>query len=128
MTDPRIVVGAIGIVPFAYTAEVQDQQNANAALRTVAGAARSTSSFSGPVVTDVLEEYLDSRIAVAGALRFDRWVEIVASEIRDHLAEYSQETLLIDAPWHVALPAPSRQEEADELSFGPHLFPWLSKR
>lgn len=105
LTDPRIVVGAIGIVPFAYTAEVQDQQNANAALRTVAGAARSTSSFSGPVVTDVLEEYLDSRIAVAGALRFDRWVEIVASEIRDHLAEYSQETLLIDAPWHVALPA-----------------------
>lgn len=105
LTDPRIVVGAVGIVPFTYTAEVQDQQTANAALRTVAGAARSSSSFSGRVVTDVLEEYLDSRIAVAGALRFDRWVEIVASEIRDHLAEYSQETLLIDAPWHVALPA-----------------------
>lgn len=105
LADPRIVVGAIGIVPFGYTGEDPDDHAADAAMRTVAGTARSTSTFSGPIVTDALEEHFDSRIAIDGPLRFDRWVEIVASEIRDHLAGFPRCALLIDAPWHVALPA-----------------------
>lgn len=105
LADPRIVVGSIGVVPFGYTGEEPGQREVSAALRTVAGAARSTSTFSGPVVTDALEKHFDVRIAIDGNLRFDRWAEIVASEVSDHLAEFPQCGLLIDAPWHLALPA-----------------------
>lgn len=105
LADPRLVVSAIGVAPFAYTGDRPEQQTDEAALRTISGAARSTSTFSGPVVTDALEDHFDSRIAIDGPVRFDRWVEAVSSEIRDHIASSPHEALLIDAPWHTALPA-----------------------
>lgn len=105
VADPRIVIGAIGVVPFEYTGEELGRNEASAALRTVDGAARSTSTFSGPVVTDALEEHFDARIAIDSYLRYDRWVEIVASELSDHLAEFPKCSVLIEAPWHLALPA-----------------------
>lgn len=105
LADPNIVVGNIGVVPFGYTGEEKDDTRTDAAFRTAAGAARSTTAFSGAVVTDALEEYLDMRVAVGRGLRFDRWVEVVASELRDGLKQFGEGKLLIEAPWHLAIPA-----------------------
>ncbi|SDS14321.1 Glycosyl transferase family 2 [Brevibacterium sandarakinum] len=105
VTDPTVVPASLGIVPFGYTGERLADDVRVAAYRTAAGTARSAAAHSGPIVTDVLEDHRDAYVAVRHGLRFDRWVEAVASELRDHLGRFESSQVLIEGPWHTALPA-----------------------
>lgn len=105
VTDPDVVPASLGIVPFGYTGERLADDVSIAAHRTAVGTIRSASARSGPIVTDVLEDHRDVYVAVRQGLRFDRWVEAVASELRDHLGRSDSSQVLIEGPWHTALPA-----------------------
>ncbi|MGR6090124.1 glycosyltransferase [Brevibacterium sp. CSND-B09] len=105
LIDPQFVTVGIEVVPFAYTGGSENSGRQDAALRPAPVPAQEGPTYARSVVTDVLYELVDFRIAVGGQLRFDRWVEIVAAEIGQKLDAASSCDLFIDAPWHVALPA-----------------------
>lgn len=105
LVDPRFVTGGIEVVPFAYTGGSENPGRQDAAPRPASAPAQKSPTYAKSVVTDVLDEHVDSRIAISGQLRFDRWVEIVAAEIGQKLHAAPDCDLFIDAPWHVALPA-----------------------
>lgn len=89
--DPSILERTIGVVGFGYTGDQVNQPR--------------NTTFSGSVVTDPLAKPVDFRVEVDDRLRFDRWTEVVAAELRAHLREGSASIMLIDGPWHIALPA-----------------------
>lgn len=105
VTDPAVVPASLGIVPFGYTGEPFNDIAAVPAFQAVAEVVPSATARSGPVVTDALEEHRDAYVAVHHSLRFDRWVEVVASEVRDHIGRFEANQILIEGPWHIALPA-----------------------
>ncbi|WP_051297634.1 glycosyltransferase [Brevibacterium album] len=102
--DPELVIGGIGIVPFGYTGRGVRADSGSAASAP-SDPRRHPAMSSGPLITDALEEHLDARIRVSDRLRFDRWVEATAAEVRTHLMSFPRSRVLIDAPWHIALPA-----------------------
>lgn len=104
IADPTIIEGTIGIVPFGYTGPSRTART-EASLKRVADHQVRPRIFSGTTVTDVLDDLLDLRIAADDRLRFDRWVEVVAAELRDHMSQHGVARVVIDGPWHVALPA-----------------------